>query len=134
MAKFLNAKDILNRPDNVTKKELKTVGGWVNVKKHSPADQVRIAEFILEVQASEKGTYLIYDKQALLIELVIVGEDGKTPIFTAEDIAALRTKDEDLWEDLWAIVEEINPAGTKEDVKKAKENLSDPRGKSSDSK
>ena len=124
MTKFLNAKDILNRPDKVVKKELSTVGGWVNVKKQSPADRERFADFILDIQNSGKDTYRIYDKQALLIELTVVGEDGKTPIFTAEDLAVLRTKDDDLWEDLWQIVNAVNPEGTKKDVQKAKENLS----------
>ena len=130
---FLSAQDILNRPDRVEKKELKTVGGFVNVKKYSPADRERIADFIIDIQTSGKDTYRIYDKQALLIELVIVGEDGKTPIFTADDLAEIRKKDEDLWDDLWRIVEETNPAGTVEDVEKAKENLSEPQAESSDS-
>lgn len=132
--KFLTAKDILNRPDKVEKKELKTVGGWVNVKRYSPADRERIADFFTQVNEAGDGTYRIYDKQALLIELVVVGEDGKTPIFTSDDLKALRLKDEALWNDLWAIVEEANPSLTKKAVKTAKENLLETQPESSGSK
>ena len=134
MTKFLTAADILSLPDKVVKKELKSAGGFVKVKRLSPADNERLAEFYEKHVDGEHIKYRRIDFQTLVLSLVIVEEDGKTPIFTSEDLAVLRGKDQDLWDELYLAFSEANPTGTTDEVKKAKENLSEPQAESLDSK
>jgi len=122
MKKFLSAADILKAPDKTEQKEIKSVGGVVNVKRLSPADNEKLSDFYVSHTEGENIRYNRIDFQALLISLAVVGEDGKTPIFTAEDLAQLRQKDADLWAEIWAAVESTNPIGKKEEVDAAKKN------------
>lgn len=122
MKKFLSAAEILKTPDKTEQKEIRSVGGFVNVKRLSPADNEKLSDFYVSHTEGENIRYNRIDFQALLISLAVVGEDGKTPIFTAEDLSQLRQKDAALWAEIWAAVESTNPIGKKEEVDDAKKN------------
>lgn len=134
MTKLLTAADILNAPDKVKRVEIKSAGGWVNVKRLSPADNEKLSDFYMAHTEGDRIKYSRIDFQALMMSLLIVGEDGRTPIFTPDDLEALRQKDDGYWLELYQAIQDTNPTGTKDDIKEAKENLSEPQAESSGSK
>ena len=125
MAKFLTADDILSAPDHVVQKTLETVGGVINVRRITPAHREKIDNFYKSFQkdSEEKIIYRLFEYWCLIIEMTVVGEDGKTPIFQPGRVNKLADKDIEYYMDLQKVVSEENPIGTKKDIKQAKENL-----------
>jgi|WetSurMetagenome_2_1015567.scaffolds.fasta_scaffold00567_23 hypothetical protein len=122
MKKFLTAKEILSVPDKIETKELKSAAGMINIKRLSPADSEKLADFYVSRTEGETIRYSKIEFQHLLMSLVIVEEDGKTPIFTDADLLELKAKDAELWREIWGLVESTNPTGTKSEIKESKKN------------